>query len=206
MTFPPLDTLDPPQYNGYSNNATRKPRDPSPSTTTTTSPPSRPPRTYSNNSRPRTISTTTSSIGGGQGMPAVKRSDVPTEFYISVELYLPPKASIGLRKVRSSFPPLSNPRLSHSPRVKYFIIDLIIHLDAPFLSLFSLPAVLVGPGLRIQPVRKRSAEGRRLKGVLVSPSFCALLTINNFLQIKVVGFLSATAPMEALNGERLRAG
>lgn len=105
MTFPPLDTLDPPQYNGYSNNATRKPRDPSPSTTTTTSPPSRPPRTYSNNSRPRTISTTTSSIGGGQGMPAVKRSDVPTEFYISVELYLPPKASIGLRKVRSSFPP-----------------------------------------------------------------------------------------------------
>ena len=35
-------------------------------------------------------------------MVAAKRSDAPAEFYIPVELYLSPKASVSLRKVCSS--------------------------------------------------------------------------------------------------------
>jgi len=35
-------------------------------------------------------------------MVAAKRSDTATEFYIPVELYLSPKASVSLRKVCSS--------------------------------------------------------------------------------------------------------
>ena len=37
-------------------------------------------------------------------MAAAKRSDLPTEFCIPVELYLSPKASVGLRKVCSMLP------------------------------------------------------------------------------------------------------
>jgi hypothetical protein len=113
MTFPPPETLSPPGYNDYRNNGPRKLPKPPSSTATTTSPfpPSRTPQKHTDYSRPRMTSVTASAVGGSQGVPAAKRSDTPTEFCISVDLYLPSGASVGLRKVRFSLPPLPLSRL-----------------------------------------------------------------------------------------------
>ena len=108
MTFPPPDIFHPPQYND-SDNASSQPRisrtsPPSAATATAPFPPPRHPKTYNPAPRPRRIAMTISA-GGGGGMAVAKRSDIPTEFCIPVELYLSPKASVALRKVCSSLPP-----------------------------------------------------------------------------------------------------
>jgi len=98
MTFPPLDIFDPPQYNYNATNPRLSP--PSTATTATTPFPSpNRPQTCNNSPRPRTASMT---VPARRGPAAAKRSDTPAEFYIPVELYLSPKASVSLRKVCSS--------------------------------------------------------------------------------------------------------
>lgn len=138
MTSRPPDIFVPPHYN---DNATNNLRTYSPpSTTTTTSPPpsSRRPRTH-NGPRPRTTSTT-ASAGGSTGMMTTKRSDIPTEFYIPVELYLSPKASAGLRKVRH--PSLLH-LLAYSVKFHNWIYLLLTWTPFPS-SLLPLPAASVG--------------------------------------------------------------
>jgi hypothetical protein len=111
MSFPPPDIFDRPQYNAERNYATSQPRVSSPSTPSP--PPSRRRQMHSDAPRSRTISVTA----------AARRSDVPTEFYVPVEVYLSPKASVTLRKVCSSLP---SPRLFDFPSVKRLMIGLLL--------------------------------------------------------------------------------
>jgi len=181
MTFPPPETFDPPpEYDDYRNNATRKLRISPPPTATTTSPfPSRRPQKHSNNSRSRTTSMTASAVAGGQGVPAAKRSDVPTDFYISVDLHLPPKASVGLSKVCSSLPPPPSSPIPFAFCQPFHNHPYCLFGHSPP-PLFPRPSVSVGTDLRIQPTRKRSADSQRLKGAFEPPS-CALPKTDNFL-------------------------
>jgi len=146
MTFPAPEISDPPQYNDYGNDGTSKLRNSPPSTATVTIPfpPPRYPQSLSNSPRPSTTSMTVSVGRRGEGGTMNKRSDIPTEFYIPVELYLSPNASAGLRRVCSSLPPLPLLACSICFLSKHFIFGFITHLDTlplllPSLSLLPLP-------------------------------------------------------------------
>ena len=110
MTFPSADILGSPGRNDHIKNAASPLTYSPPSTTTTTVPalPSRRSQSLNKSPRPRKISMA-SVGGGGEGITPVKRSDVQTEFYIPVELYLSSRASVGPTKVCSTLPPIPHP-------------------------------------------------------------------------------------------------
>ena len=93
-------------------------------------------------------------------MVAAKRSDTATEFYIPVELYLSPKASVSLRKVCSSH--LSLPSFPSSP-IRLPFCQTFHNRTYHSLKPPSLLPLSAGPTSRIQPARKRSLD-ERLKG------------------------------------------
>lgn len=161
MTFPAADILGSPRQRNDINNAAGSVRNSPPSTTTATiaALPSRRSPTLSKSSRSRKISMAASVGGGGEEMRAAKRLDIPTEFYISVEIYLSSRTSIGPRKVCFSLP-LRLPQTFHDR----------IHFSPRHSSLPASPAFFGTPK---QPARQKSVDGR-LKGASPPLSLCAL--------------------------------
>ena len=152
MTFPSADILASPGRNDHIKNAASPLRYPPPSTAiTTASPlPSRRSQTLNKSPRPRKISMTASVGSGGEGLTPAKRSDMPTEFYIPVELYLSSRASVGPRKV---CPPL--PHKPHPPSRQIFHDRIRFSPGHSSLPISLLPSpVFLGIPAHSPPVRR----------------------------------------------------